>query len=145
MAMAVTLRSGQRRKQQVPPGRRRRMPPKGDLLFSVKLSDCDVQTFRSGGKGGQNQNKRDTGVRIIHRDSGAAGEARDERSQLQNKKLAFKRMVDHKKFRIWVNRQIWFRGELPEVRVRRDMQPHNLRVEGRKDEKWVPIPVTSDK
>lgn len=71
-----------------------------ELLFSVTLKDCDVQTFRAGGKGGQNQNKRDTGVRIIHRASGARGEARDERSQLQNKRLAFKRMAEHPLFRV---------------------------------------------
>ncbi len=69
-------------------------------MFSVTLKDCEVQTFRSGGKGGQNQNKRDTGVRIIHHPSGARGEARDERSQLQNKRLAFKRMADHALFRV---------------------------------------------
>lgn len=70
------------------------------LMFSVTVKDCEVQTFRSGGKGGQNQNKRDTGVRIIHHPSGARGEARDERSQLQNKRLAFKRMADHPLFRV---------------------------------------------
>lgn len=75
------------------------------LLFSVTLRDCVVQTFRSGGKGGQNQNTRDTGVRIIHRASGARGEARDERSQLQNKKLAFRRMADSALFRAWVAKQ----------------------------------------
>lgn len=75
------------------------------LLFSVTLADCVVQTFRSGGSGGQNQNKRDTGVRIIHRASGARGEARDERSQLQNKKLAFRRMADSALFKAWVARQ----------------------------------------
>ena len=75
------------------------------LLFSVTLKDCVVQTFRSGGAGGQNQNKRDTGVRIIHRASGARGEARDERSQLQNKKLAWRRMADSAVFRAWVARQ----------------------------------------
>lgn len=76
-----------------------------ELLFSVTLKDCVVQTFRSGGAGGQNQNKRDTGVRIIHRASGARGEARDERSQLQNKKLAFRRMADSEIFKAWVARQ----------------------------------------
>lgn len=75
------------------------------LLFSVTLKDCVVQTFHAGGNGGQNQNTRDTGVRIIHKASGARGEARDERSQLQNKKLAFRRMAESKLFRAWVAKQ----------------------------------------
>lgn len=58
------------------------MKPGMELAFSVTIKDCTVQTFRSGGKGGQNQNKRDTGVRIIHRPSGAVGESRQHRTQL---------------------------------------------------------------
>src|SRR5262245_41948109 len=80
-------------------------PADRELLFSVTLADCEVQTFRAGGNGGQNQNKRDTGVRIVHRASGARGEARDERSQLQNKRLAWRRMADSALFRAWVARQ----------------------------------------
>lgn len=68
-------------------------------ILSVTIHDCEVQTFRSGGKGGQNQNKRDTGVRVIHHPSRARGESREERSQLQNKKAAFRRMVGTKEFR----------------------------------------------
>jgi len=73
-----------------------------ERILSVTVHDCEVQTFRSGGAGGQNQNKRDTGVRIIHHPSGARGESREERSQLQNKKAAFRRMAESGKFRIWV-------------------------------------------
>jgi protein subunit release factor B len=76
-----------------------------ELLFSVTLADCDVDTFRCGGNGGQNVNKRDTGVRVTHRASGARGQATDERSQLQNKKLAFRRMAESKLFSAWVARQ----------------------------------------
>ncbi len=50
-----------------------------ELMFSITKDDLDVQTFRAGGKGGQNQNKRETGVRIVHRPSGAVGESRSER------------------------------------------------------------------
>jgi hypothetical protein len=110
-----------------------------ELAFSVTLKDCDIQTFRAGGKGGQNQNKRDTGVRIIHRPSGAVGESREERSQLQNKKNAFTRMAQHPKFRIWINRELYFRGEPPEKWVEKQMKPANLKVEGKEDGKWVRI------
>lgn len=71
-----------------------------EKILSVTIHDCEVQTFRSGGKGGQNQNKRDTGVRVIHHPSGARGESREERSQLQNKRAAFKRMVATSQFQL---------------------------------------------
>ncbi len=74
---------------------------KKELLFSVTKKDFDIQTFRCGGKGGQNQNKRETGVRIIHKASGAIGESREERNQLQNKKIAFKRLIETKEWKIW--------------------------------------------
>ena len=70
-------------------------------LFTVTIKDCEVQTFRAGGKGGQNQNKRDSGVRIVHRPSQAVGEARDGRGQLQNKRQAFKRMGESQEFQLW--------------------------------------------
>lgn len=74
---------------------------KKELLFSLTKKDFEIQTFRSGGNGGQNQNKRDTGVRIIHKDSGAVGESREHRTQLQNRKAAFERMVKTKEFQVW--------------------------------------------
>ncbi len=110
-----------------------------ELLFSVTLADCDVQTFRSGGPGGQNQNKRDTGVRIVHRESGAVGECREERSQLQNKKKAFVKMTQHPKFRFWLHekKREMETGKTAEERVAEWMEPPFLRVETKKDGKWV--------
>ena len=111
-------------------------PTSREPVFSVTLKDCDVQTFHAGGKGGQNQNKRDTGVRIVHRASGAAGESREERSQLQNKKAAFRRMAETPKFRFWVERQLWKNPEPPEARAEKDMAPGNLLIMGRNEGKW---------
>jgi protein subunit release factor B len=71
-----------------------------ELLFSVTKKDLIVQTFKAGGKGGQHQNKTDSGVRIIHKKSGAVEESRNERSQYQNKKIAFKRLTESSKFKI---------------------------------------------
>lgn len=111
-------------------------------VFSVTLADCVVQTFRSGGSGGQNQNKRDTGVRIIHEPSGARGESREERSQLQNKKAAFRRMAEHPLFRAWVARQSHEYKKIEERAAKwADAQvedPSVLKVEVWDGARWVP-------
>jgi len=105
-------------------------------ILTVTVHDCEVQTFRAGGKGGQNQNKRDTGVRIIHRPSGAVGESREERSQLQNKKKAWKKMATSVKFKLWVN-QMSNQDTLVQVAVEQEMIPPKLRVEYLIDGEWV--------
>ena len=56
--------------------------------------DFRVDTFRAGGKGGQNQNKLETGVRITHIESGLSAESRTHRTQRQNKIEAFNRLAD---------------------------------------------------
>lgn len=107
-----------------------------EKLFSVTLADCDIDTFSAGGPGGQHQNKSSTAVRITHRESGAAGVARENRSQLQNKKAAFRRMTEHPKFKVWLNKKIWLAGKSPEQRVREDMEPQNLKIEVHDGESW---------
>ena len=56
------------------------------------LAQCRVETFRAGGPGGQHQNKTDTGVRIVHLATGISSVARDERSQLRNRRSAITRL-----------------------------------------------------
>jgi protein subunit release factor B len=108
-----------------------------ELAFSVSIDDCEVQTFRSGGKGGQNQNKRDTGVRVIHHESGARGESRDERSQLQNKRTAFKRMVDTAEFKAYTRMRLYGLGRA-EAEVERAMsREQDFRTEVRVNGRWV--------
>lgn len=101
--------------------------------------DCKVDTFSSGGKGGQNVNRRSTGVRVTHPPSGAIGKATDERSQLQNKRLAFRRMSESQEFKNWVRRQA---GE--DVRllaaVERELWPDRTKMEVKdSDGNWVPV------
>jgi len=69
-------------------------------LFSLTKKNFEIQTFRSGGPGGQHQNKTSSGVRIIHKESGAVGESREHKSQLQNKKAAFTRLTESDKFKL---------------------------------------------
>ena len=51
------------------------------LLFSLTRRDFEIQTFCTGGKGGQHRNAKKNGVRIIHPASGARAEHRDGRDQ----------------------------------------------------------------
>ena len=80
-------------------------PETRELLFSVTIKDCEVQHFSAGGKGGQNQNRRSTGTRVIHHPTRARGEARQERSQHANTRAAFVRMTQTPQFRFWVDVQ----------------------------------------
>ena len=49
------------------------------------LRECEAETFRSGGPGGQHVNKVETGVRLKHLPSGVIVNCREERSQHRNK------------------------------------------------------------
>jgi protein subunit release factor B len=56
------------------------------------LAECDVQTFRAGGPGGQHQNVTDSAVRLVHRPSGLTVTSRAQRSQYMNKMDALRRL-----------------------------------------------------
>jgi peptide chain release factor 2 len=56
----------------------------GTIEIEIRDEDLERQTFRSGGPGGQHQNKTESGVRYIHIPTGIAAESRTERSQHKN-------------------------------------------------------------
>jgi len=56
------------------------------------LAQCRVDTFMSGGKGGQHQNRTESGVRLTHLPTGVVVTVREERSQFRNKSTALARL-----------------------------------------------------
>ncbi len=64
------------------------VPPTDEEL----LAQCRVETFMSGGKGGQHQNRTESGVRLVHLPTGVTVVCRQERSQHRNKALALARL-----------------------------------------------------
>lgn len=112
-----------------------------EKLFSVTIHDCKVETKRGHGKGGQNRNTRDTAVRIVHEPSGAVGESQEERSQLQNKRVAFARMAKTVEMRKWLAREFMIRSGMPspEEQVEKAMRPENIRTEVKDGKgRWAP-------
>lgn len=63
-----------------------------ELSDEQLLQECDVQTYRSSGPGGQNRNKVETAVRLVHRPTGVQVVATESRSQHQNRLRGLRRL-----------------------------------------------------
>ena len=106
----------------------------GTIEIEIRPDDLERQTFRSGGPGGQHQNKTESGVRYIHLPTGIAAESRSERSQHKNDAQALALLkskmyrIEEEKRRAEVERQYDEKGEVAWGSQIRNyvMQPYTL-------------------
>ena len=79
----------------------------------IRPEDLNIEMSRSSGPGGQNVNKRETAVRIVHVPTGIAASSQVERSQAQNRERAMK-LLKAKLYHLMVTERIKELGELKE-------------------------------
>lgn len=110
-----------------------------ELLFSITKKDLEIHFFSGKGAGGQHRNKHQNCVRMKHPNSGVSVIGQSQKERKANLKEAFLNLMGHPGFKMWQSMKIQevLRGKTIEKEVAEMIQPENLKVEYRENERWI--------
>jgi hypothetical protein len=98
------------------------------------LAECDVDTYRASGPGGQKRNKTESAIRLRHRPSGLSVIAEESRSQAENRARALKRLREALALRL---RQPLSEEGVPAA-IRACIDKRGRLAVGRRDARYLP-------